>query len=140
MASILGTAQSRAREYNDAVDYAAAHGGLLPADPFWKYVEARYDQAIATGHLARFDFYHPRIAPLLAANLAAERPPPPMIPPVIPPVTTPVPPPATLVPPPVGTPGTVPEPPAALLLGVGLVLAALGMIVTRWALEVGDET
>jgi len=46
------------REYG--IQYADSHGGLLPQDSFWRYLEVKH----AINPL-RFDHHHPHIAPYL---------------------------------------------------------------------------
>ena len=132
-------ANTQHRELKLAEHYVSSHGGLLPDDPFWRYLEQRYDQAVISGHSMRFAHYHPVITPLLKENMEALQAIPPSRPielPVlnVPPVTVAVPampvtiqggptmpfmPPATVVPP--SMPQAVPEP-------AGIVLASLGLI------------
>lgn len=134
MASIF-TIETERRELAFARHYVAHHDGLLPRDRFWSVVVARFDNAVATGHLARFRFYHPRITPLLLRDhdlrhrpaaivvpVAPERPVMPGPPPVVGPVEVP----GVTVPVPVPSPGgaaAVPTPTSAVLLAVGLATA-----------------
>lgn len=46
--------------------FAATHGGLLPVDPFWRYMEYRHDL-----NPTRFDHNHRGLAPLLDRDAAA---------------------------------------------------------------------
>jgi hypothetical protein len=54
-----------ARELKIGQEYAAAHDGLLPDDPFWDNLRYRH-----TINAARFDHYHPRIAGMLDRDAA----------------------------------------------------------------------
>lgn len=145
------------RELAYAVQYAAKHGGKLPNDAFWRYVEERFNYAEQTGTLANFEKYHPVITPLLLANQAALNPsaPTPIVPvttvtPIMLPLPSPNPQspvttamgpstPATTT----GTPVTalppvtttcppvtaaVPEPSSSLLFGLGLAI----VVAAKW--------
>lgn len=132
-------------ELREAEAYTKSHGGLLPDDPFWRYVEQRFNEAVSTGHLARFEHYHPVITPLLEGNLEAlSRPvtvavtnPPSLVQlctclpagetsnpgvvvsnPSVPSLTLPG---AVSEPAPSFVPAAVPEPASALLFGLGMV-------------------
>ncbi|HEX3447035.1 MAG TPA: hypothetical protein VHS97_02210 [Isosphaeraceae bacterium] len=106
------TASYLEAEFRDAERYRAEHGGLLPDNEFWRYLETRW--AVDP---SRFDHWHPRIGPWLTENnqLTQEpqtvTPPPVSPPPIVTPPASPPPiftPPAS--PPPIVTPPTSPPP------------------------------
>jgi hypothetical protein len=57
------TASYLEAEFRDAERYRAEHGGLLPDNEFWRYLETRW--AVDP---SRFDHWHPRIGPWLTEN------------------------------------------------------------------------
>jgi hypothetical protein len=57
--------QSPQHELAYGTAYAASHGGLLPQDTWWTYVEYRYDLAKFEGESARFAHFHPKMVGLL---------------------------------------------------------------------------
>lgn len=138
MGSLITNHAVQLRELSYAEQYASLHGGVLPRDAFWDVVIGRFDVAIDTGHLERFEHYHPRITPLLLRDMGLKEvippntPPPhstpvvPMLPPppvmaplpAAPPVMVPV---VPVVPPgAIQTPHAVPEPATAIMLAFGL--------------------
>ena len=53
---------------------------------YWDWVKSHYDNALETGHLARFKHYHPGFVPLLNIDHKHHLPhPPPPVPPMPPP-------------------------------------------------------
>ena len=81
--------------------------GNEPGGHFWDWVRGRYDVAVDTGHLARFEFYHPVITPWLQKDHETR----------FPVVPVPKPPPYC--------PSVVPGPLSMISLGVGVVLVLL---------------
>jgi PEP-CTERM motif len=103
-----------------AEQYRDAHNGQLPSTPFWNYVDEHFTQAVDTGNLARFEYYH---GPVVTSWLEQNANPAPVYP-----VSSPVPPtvyvPAAHPPSPPHTgpcPVGVPEPPSMALFGIGLI-------------------
>jgi hypothetical protein len=96
------TASYLEAEFRDAERYRAEHGGLLPDNEFWRYLETRW--AVDP---SRFDHWHPRIGPWLTENNQLTQEPQTVTPPPAspPPIVTP---PAS--PPPIVTPPTEPPP------------------------------
>lgn len=120
MASIHFSVEHQHAEFAYAREHAATHGGFLPNDRFWTIVEHKFSVTMETGHLHRFQHYHPFITPPLLTDyeLRHQR------------VAT-LPPPVATLPPPVAGQATqpppvvvsaVPEPTSWLLLGLGLCL------------------
>ena len=113
-----------------AEPYAASHHGLLPDTAFWDMVTTHFEQALDTGHKARFEYYHgPLVTEQEETNINAYIPPvisPPVIsPPVIsPPVCHEGP-----SPPPHG--GAVPEPSSLSIMSIGMVLLWLFWLFKR---------
>lgn len=146
-ANVHYSPQTYTLEKQIAERFRETHGGLLPTGSaelggkFWDYMRYREQIAAASGHEARFDFYHPCVSKWLAEdsylrNLV------PVSPPVSPPVTLPQPcpplpvcplpvgPPVVIQPPPggelPGPPSAVPEPSSAWMFAIGLILVCLG--------------
>jgi hypothetical protein len=46
------------------------HGGRLPSDSYWHYLQYRHDLATFEGHHARFAHYHPQLVGLLDRDAA----------------------------------------------------------------------
>jgi hypothetical protein len=62
--------QSPQHELAYGTAYAASHGGLLPQDTWWTYLEYRYDLATYEGEHARFAHFHPKLVGLLDRDAA----------------------------------------------------------------------
>jgi hypothetical protein len=124
-------------ELHSASIYRSEHGGLLPNNEFWRYLEARW-----AANPGRFDHWHPRISPLIAADYRLRHEPQTITPPIIVPTTDPPPveilplvnPPPSETPPPGGgdpppppinSGGATPEPSSWILLGTSVVAAFL---------------
>jgi hypothetical protein len=113
-ASFLGS------EVRDGRIYRSEHGGLLPDNVFWRYLEARWEL-----NPARFDHWHPRIGPWLAEDYRLQHESQTITPPAFPPFTivplTDPPPGASDPPPPFETPppgGGDPPPPSIHITSV----------------------
>lgn len=134
MASIHFSVERQHAELTYGREYAADHGGLLPDDRFWTIVEHKFSVTMETGHLHRFQHYHPFITPLLLTDyelrhqrVATLPPPVATLPPPVATLSPPVPmtppsAPGQATPPPSVVVSAVPEPTSWLLLGLGLCL------------------